>query len=74
MVLLVLRSKKSTCVKEVEKIKQRRTERRAAQLAIREQHIQEYDISIPSWEFEAMIRYTSLVVAYLLILRLHLCD
>jgi len=53
---VVLRSKKSSCVKEVEKIKQRRTERRAAQLAIREQHVHEYDVSVPSWEFEAMIR------------------
>ena len=52
----MLRSKKSSCVKEVEKIKQRRAERRAAQMAMREQHVQEYDISVPSWEFEAMIR------------------
>ena len=55
----VLRSKTSNCVKEVAKIKQRRVERRAAQTAMREQHIQEYDVSAPSWEFEAMIRYSS---------------
>ena len=52
----MLRSKKSSCVKEVEKIKQRRTERRAAQMAMREQHVQDYDVTVPSWEFEAMIR------------------
>jgi len=50
------RSKKSSCVKEVEKIKQRRAERRAAQMAIREQRVLEYDVTAPSWEFEAMIR------------------
>lgn len=48
--------KKSNCVKEVEKIKQRRNERRAQQMALREQQEQEFDISQPSWEFEAMIR------------------
>lgn len=51
------RVKKSNCVKEVEKIQQRRIERRAAQQAIREQHEQEYDVSAPTWEFEAMIRF-----------------
>lgn len=65
VVLVVLRSKKSSCVKEVEKIKQRRTERRAAQLAIREHHVQEYDVSVPSWEFEAMIRYEQLNLAFI---------
>jgi len=54
--LLVLRSKKSSCLKEVERIKQRRTERRAAQLALREQTTHDYDVTAPSWEFEAMIR------------------
>jgi len=53
---LVLRSKKSSCVKEVEKIKQRRTERRAAQMAVREHNVHEYDVSAPSWEFDVMIR------------------
>jgi kinesin family protein 2/24 len=40
----------------VEKIQQRRLERRAAQQAIREQQEQEYDMNVPTWEFEAMIR------------------
>jgi len=53
------RGKKSTCVKEVEKIKQRRAQRRATQLAIREQHVHEYDVTVPGWVFEAMIRYTA---------------
>ena len=53
----VLRGKKSSCVKEVEKIKQRRAERRAAQMAMREQSVLAYDITAPSWEFDAMIRY-----------------
>ena len=48
--------KKQSCVKEVEKIKQRREERRAAQQALREQHAEEYDTSVPNWEFDAMIR------------------
>lgn len=43
-------------MKEVEKIKQRRNERRAQQMALREQQEQEFDMSQPSWEFEAMIR------------------
>jgi len=53
----VVRNKKSSCVREVEKIKQRRTERRAAQTAMREQNVIDYDVTAPSWEFEAMIRY-----------------
>ena len=57
-----VRTKKSSCVKEVEKIKQRRTERRAAQLAMREQNGLEYDLTAPSWEFDAMIRYCHLLV------------
>lgn len=48
--------KKLSCVKEVEKIKQRREERRAAQAAIREHLEQVYDTSAPNWEFEHMIR------------------
>lgn len=54
--------RKSNCVKEVEKIKQRREERRAAQVAIREVNETEYDTSQPNWEFGAMIKY----VLYLL--------
>jgi len=52
------RVRKSNCVKEVEKIQQRRIERRAAHQLIREQHEQEYDTSVPKhpWEFSVMIR------------------
>ena len=48
--------RKSNCVKEVERIKARREERRAAQQAIREQIEQDYDTSHPQWAFIAMIR------------------
>jgi len=51
------RVRKSNCVKEVEKIQQRRIERRAAQQLIREQHEHEFDTSVPTWEFSAMIKY-----------------
>ncbi|KAL5020940.1 hypothetical protein ScPMuIL_000095 [Solemya velum] len=40
--------RKSNCVKEVEKIKQRRDERRAHQQVIKEQIDQEYDMSDPN--------------------------
>lgn len=50
------RNKKLSCLKEVEKIKQRREERRAAHKTLKEKQEQEYDMSIPNWEFEAMIR------------------
>jgi len=50
------RVRKSNCVKEVEKIQQRRIERRAAQQLMREQHEQDYDTSLPTWEFSAMIQ------------------
>jgi kinesin family protein 2/24 len=43
-------------VKEIEKIKQKREERRAVQAAIREHVEQEYDTSDPNWEFKAMIK------------------
>jgi hypothetical protein len=59
VLLGVVRKKLSSCLKEVEKIKQRREERRAAQQALREQQEQEYDTSAPNWEFEAMIRCLS---------------
>ena len=48
--------KKSKCVNEVERIKQRRADRRAAHVAVREQLEQEHDTSVPNWEFDAMIR------------------
>ncbi|ESN99508.1 hypothetical protein HELRODRAFT_192839 [Helobdella robusta] len=48
--------RKSNCVKEVEKIKQRRNERRAQQMAIKEQNEADFDTNVPSWEFESMIR------------------
>ena len=47
----------SSCLKEVEKIKQKREERRAAQQALREQQDLEYDTTAPNWEFGAMIRF-----------------
>lgn len=43
-------------MKEVEKIKIRREERRAHQLAVKEQNEQEFDMSDPNWEFLAMIK------------------
>jgi len=55
------KKKPSSCLKEVERIKQRREERRAAQQALREQQDQEYDTSTPNWEFEAMIRFQCLL-------------
>ena len=54
--MFVAENKKKSCVKEVEMIKQRREERRAAQQALREQQDLEYDTSIPNWEFDAMIK------------------
>lgn len=51
--------RKSTVVKEIEKIKQKREERRAVQQAIREQFESEYDTSDPNWEFKAMIKYVA---------------
>ncbi|CAH1772584.1 unnamed protein product [Owenia fusiformis] len=47
--------RKSNCVKEVEKIQQKREKRRAGQAAIREDLSQNYDTSVPNWEFIAMI-------------------
>lgn len=66
--------KKSNCVKEVEKIKQRRNERRAQQMALREQQEQEFDMSQPSWEFEAMIRWTLHWVHFMFTSGVHTCD
>lgn len=48
--------RKSNCVKEVEKIKQKREDRRAAHLAIKEQYESHFDTSDPNWEFLAMIK------------------
>ena len=47
--------RKSNCVKEVERIKKEREERRAQQIAKREQHDKVYDTSQPNWQFAAMI-------------------
>ena len=55
--MFVAENKKKSCVKEVELIKQRREERRAAQQALKEQQDLEYDTSIPNWEFDAMIKW-----------------
>ncbi|KAK7508095.1 hypothetical protein BaRGS_00000334 [Batillaria attramentaria] len=48
--------RKSNVVKEIEKIKQKRDERRQMQQAIREHVEAEYDTSDPNWEFKAMIK------------------
>lgn len=56
--------KKLSCVKEVELIKQRREERRAAHKTLKEKQEQEYDTSIPNWEFEAMIREYRSTIEY----------
>ncbi|XP_045159293.2 kinesin-like protein KIF2A isoform X2 [Mercenaria mercenaria] len=48
--------RKSNCVKEVERIEQRRKDRRKEHAAIREQHEGEYDTSDPNWQFYAMIK------------------
>ncbi|XP_076441077.1 kinesin-like protein KIF2A [Babylonia areolata] len=48
--------RKSNVVKEIEKIKQKRDERRAVQQALREQYESQYDTSDPNWEFKAMIQ------------------
>lgn len=48
--------RKSNCVKEVEKIQQKRDERRAKHLAIKEQNEQHFDTADPNWEFQAMIK------------------
>lgn len=47
--------RKSQCVKEVEKIRQKREERRAAQVSIKESDI-DYDPSSPHFDFFRMIR------------------
>ena len=47
--------RKSNCVKEVEKIEERRKARRAAQESIKEREEQEIDKSVPNWEFQRMI-------------------
>ncbi|XP_005101516.1 kinesin-like protein KIF2A isoform X2 [Aplysia californica] len=47
--------RKSNCVKEVEKIKQKREDRRAAHQAIKQDYESSYDTSDPNWEFLAMI-------------------
>ena len=48
--------RKSNCVKEVEKIKQKREDRRAAHQAFKEQYETQFDTSDPNWEFLAMIQ------------------
>ncbi|XP_060608582.1 kinesin-like protein KIF2A isoform X2 [Ruditapes philippinarum] len=48
--------RKSNCVKEVERIEQRRKDRRKEHAAIREQQEVEYDTTDPNWQFSAMIK------------------
>ena len=50
-------------MKEVEKIKQKRDERRALQHALRAHQDLEYDTTAPNWEFGAMIRFAKYVCA-----------
>lgn len=46
-------------MKEVEKIKQKRDDRRAAHMAIKEQYENAFDTSDPNWEFLAMIKWVN---------------
>ena len=55
--------RKSNCVKEVEKIQQRREERRAAQKAVKDQP--EYDPTNPNYDFLMMIRFLKIKKNYL---------
>ncbi|XP_061423735.1 LOW QUALITY PROTEIN: kinesin-like protein KIF2A [Lethenteron reissneri] len=48
--------RKSNCVKEVEKMRRNREERRAQHQEIREKRAQDYDVSYPNWEFLVMIK------------------
>uniref|UniRef100_A0A8D0GFL3 Kinesin-like protein n=1 Tax=Sphenodon punctatus TaxID=8508 RepID=A0A8D0GFL3_SPHPU len=54
--LLSLVRKKSSLVKEMEKMKSKREEKRAQISEIRTKRAQEYDSSCPNWEFARMIR------------------
>ncbi|XP_051867728.1 kinesin-like protein KIF2C isoform X2 [Pristis pectinata] len=47
--------RKSTCVRETEKLKKQREDRRTQLQEIREKRAQEYDTSNPNWEFMKMI-------------------
>ena len=58
-VTAAVKKKPSSCLKEVEKIKQKREERRAAHQALREQQEVEYDTTAPNWEFGAMIKFVT---------------
>ncbi|XP_067845785.1 kinesin-like protein KIF2C isoform X1 [Heptranchias perlo] len=48
--------RKSTCVRETEKLKKQREDRRTQLQEIREKRTQEYDTSNPNWEFMKMIK------------------
>ncbi|XP_069794985.1 kinesin-like protein KIF2A isoform X4 [Narcine bancroftii] len=47
--------RKSTCVRDAEKLKKQRADRRTQFQEIREKRAQEYDTSNPNWEFMKMI-------------------
>ena len=49
--------RKSNCVKEVERIEQRRKDRRKENAAIKEHQEEAYDTSDPNWQTSAMIKY-----------------
>ncbi|XP_069498439.1 kinesin-like protein KIF2C isoform X2 [Ambystoma mexicanum] len=48
--------RKSNIVKEMEKMKSKREEKKAINSEIRKKHAQEYDTSVPNWEFGRMIK------------------
>lgn len=54
--------RKSNCVKEVEKIKVKREQRRAQIDAIKEHREEKFDMSDPNWEFLAMIKYVDTLI------------
>ncbi|XP_068095630.1 kinesin-like protein KIF2C isoform X2 [Hyperolius riggenbachi] len=48
--------KKSTLVKEMEKMKSKREEKRAQNSEMRTKRVQDYDTSVPNWEYGKMIK------------------
>ncbi|XP_078741838.1 kinesin-like protein KIF2A, partial [Lampetra fluviatilis] len=50
-----LSRKKSSCVREVERLQRNREQRRAQQQQLRERRAQVVDTSLPNWEFAEMI-------------------
>ncbi|XP_037553055.1 kinesin-like protein KIF2A, partial [Nematolebias whitei] len=48
--------RKSNCVKEVEKLQEKREKRRLQQQELREKKAQEVDVNLPNYEIMCMIR------------------